>query len=124
LDVPAFLVKQFYVAGSLRNTPDGFRLEARNPLGNGTLIGIGRLAVDGHEIPAASVSAQREGDAKPIEAAAISRTHPIQVRQGDRVALLVLGQPLAPGEHSLEVELYEINLGLLRLAISDQLATS
>ena len=122
MDVPAFLAKQFYVAGSLRNTPDGFRLEARNPLGSGTLVGIGRLAVDGHDIPASAVSALRQGETTPIEAASVSKFNPIRVQQGDRVALLVRGAPLAPGEHRLEVELYEVNLGLLRLGISDQLA--
>ncbi len=120
MDVPAFLAKQFYVTGSLRNTPQGFRLEARNPLGNGTLVGVGRLAVDGQPIPPGSVSAVREGDPTPIRATEISRFRPIRVRKGDRVALLVEGEPLAPGEHRLEVELYEVNLGLLRLGISDQ----
>ncbi|MGZ3586874.1 MAG: hypothetical protein ACXVAE_03040 [Candidatus Limnocylindrales bacterium] len=123
MDVPAFLAKQFYVAGSLRNTPDGFRLEARNPMGEGTLVGIGRLAVDGREIPASAVQALRAGETDPIEATAVTKFNPIHVHQGDHVALLVRGAPLGPGEHHLEVELYEVNLGLLRLGISDRLAS-
>jgi hypothetical protein len=122
MDVPGFLVKQFYVSGSLRNTATGFRLEARNPMGSGTLVGIGRLAVDGRAVAATAVSAQRTDDHEPIQAAAVDRFHPIQVRKGDRVALLVAGPPLGPGKHRLEVELYEVNLGLLRLAISDDVA--
>lgn len=122
MDVPGFLAKQFYVAGSLRNTPTGFRLEARNPMGNGTLVGIGRLAVDGQAIQASAVSALRADDPTPIQAASVDKFHPIRVQKGDHVALLVAGAPLAPGQHKLEVELYEVNLGLLRLAISDAVA--
>jgi hypothetical protein len=122
VDVPGFLAKQFYVAGSLRNTPTGFRLEARNPMGSGTLVGIGRLAVDGQTIAAGDVSALRADDPTPIQAASVDRFHPIRVQKGDHVALLVAGAPLAAGQHRLEVELYEVNLGLLRLAISDDVA--
>jgi hypothetical protein len=119
VDVPGFLAKQFYVSGSLRNTPTGFRLEARNPMGNGTLVGIGRLAVDGQTIEASAVSALRADDPTLIQAASVDKFHPIRVQKGDHVALLVAGAPLAPGSHKLEVELYEVNLGLLRLAITD-----
>ena len=122
MDVPGFLAKQFYVTGSLRNTATGFRLEARNPMGNGTLVGIGRLAVDGQTIQASAVSALRADDPTPIEAASVDKFHPIRVQKGDHVALLVAGSPLAPGSHRLEVELYEVNLGLLRLAITDTVA--
>ena len=122
MDVPGFLARQFYVAGSLRNTATGFRLEARNPMGNGTLVGIGRLAVDGRAIPASTVSALRADDPTPIQAASVDKFHPIRVQKGDHVALVVEGAPLAPGQHRLEVELYEVNLGLLRLAVTDTVA--
>ncbi|MGZ6329087.1 MAG: hypothetical protein ACXWN2_10335 [Candidatus Limnocylindrales bacterium] len=122
MDVPGFLAKQFYVAKSLRNTATGFRLEAQNPMGNGTLVGIGRLAVDGQTIEASAVSALRADDPTPIQAASVDKFHPIRVQKGDHVALLVAGAPLSPGEHRLEVELYEVNLGLLRLAITDTVA--
>jgi hypothetical protein len=122
VDVPGFLAKQFYVSGSLRNTATGFRLEARNPMGSGTLVGIGRLAVDGQTIESSAVSALRADDPTPIQAASVDKFHPIRVQKGDHVALLVAGAPLAPGSHKLEVELYEVNLGLLRLAITDTVA--
>jgi len=124
VEVPSFLARQFYVAGSLRNTPSGFRLEARNPLGAGTLVGIGRIAVDGHAIAPEAVAALREGDAEPIRASDVSRFRPIKVAVGDRVTLIVDGEPLAAGQHRLEVELFELNLGALRFAISDPVAES
>jgi hypothetical protein len=119
--IPSFLARQFYVAGSLRNTPDGFALDAHNPLGDGTLVGIGRLAVDGREVAKSTVSAQRSGDPTVLHADEVSVDRPISVNKGDRVTLHVAGERLEPGEHRLEVELIEINLGQLSLALSDSI---
>jgi hypothetical protein len=121
MNVPGFIARQFYVTGSLRNTADGFELEAHNPLGNGTLVGVGQLRVDGRDLPPEAVTAHRPGN-PAVRAADVSRTNPIRVNQGDRVALRVAGEPLAPGRHELEVELFELNLGRLAFSISDRLA--
>ena len=45
---------------------------------------------------------------------------PVSVFKGDRVTLHVDGEPLTKGEHSLEVELFEINLGRLSFWITDR----
>jgi hypothetical protein len=122
MNVPSFFVRQFYVAGSLRNNGSGFELKARNPMGAGTLVGIGRIAVDGSEIPPHAVTAQRDGDAQPIRAADVSSQHPIPVNVGDQVTLRVEGPPLPAGNHRLEVELVEINLGRLSLSLTERVA--
>jgi len=122
MQVPGFLARRFYVAGSLRNTTDGFQLQAQNPMGAGTLVGIGRLSVDNHVIPTESVSAVRDGDPTPMHAKDVSPRAPIRVAVGDRVTLFIAGRTLAPGRHRLDVELYEVNMGRLRFSISDDLA--
>jgi hypothetical protein len=122
MNVPGFIARQFYVSGSLQNTDTGWELQAQNPMGEGTLVGVGKIRVDGREIPAESVTARRSGDADAIRAEEISRKRPVSVFKGDRVTLAVAGEPLTPGEHRLEVELYELNLGRLSLAISDQIS--
>lgn len=122
MQVPGFLARRFYVAGSLRNTPTGFQLQAQNPMGAGTLVGIGRLDVDGRHIPVEAVSAVRDGDPTPLHASEVTPRRPIRVAVGDRITLFVEGQTLAPGKHRLEVELYEVNMGRLRFSISDNLA--
>ena len=119
MKIPGFIARQFYVSGSLRNTDHGFQLQAQNPMGDGILVGVGRLRVDGREIDSASVTAQRQTDPAPIRARDVSATNPVHVSKGDRVTLHVDGAPLAPGEHQLEVELFERNLGQLSFAISD-----
>jgi hypothetical protein len=122
MNVPGFIARQFYVTGSLRNTDAGWELQAQNPMGEGTLVGVGKIRVDGREIPAETVTARRSGDAEPIRAAEISRMRPVSVFKGDRVTLAVEGEPLTLGEHRLEVELYELNLGRLSLSIMDHIA--
>jgi hypothetical protein len=120
MNVPSFFVRQFYVAGSLRNNGSGFELKAKNPMGAGTLVGVGRIAVDGSVIPPHAVTAQRDGDAAAIRAADISTQNPIPVNVGDQVTLRVEGPPLPPGDHRLEVELVEINIGRLTLSLTER----
>ncbi|MDQ3448950.1 MAG: hypothetical protein M3432_07220 [Chloroflexota bacterium] len=117
--VPTFLVRRFYVAGSLRNTPTGFRLQAHNDMGEGTLVGVTRIAVDGVVMDPAGITAQRDGSDEVVRAVDISRTSPVPVRRGERVTLHVTAQPLAVGRHDLEVDLVELNLGALQLAITE-----
>jgi hypothetical protein len=122
VNIPGFIARQFYVSGSLRNTDAGWELQAQNPMGEGTLVGVGKMRVDGQEIPAENVSAVRSGDPAPIRAQEISRTRPVSVFKGDRVTLAVAGEPLTPGEHKLDVELFELNMGRLAFSISDRIA--
>ena len=120
MNIPGFIARQFYVAGSLRNTDSGFELKAHNPMGNGVLVGVGKLRVDGRDIAPETVTAQRSGEAEPIRALDVSMTRPVSVFKGDEVTLHVSGTPLTPGEHELDVELFELNLGRLAFSISDQ----
>ncbi len=117
--IPGFIARQFYVAGSLRNTDTGFQLQAQNPMGAGVLVSVGPLRVDGRAIDPATVTAMRPGDSTPMSANEVSQTNPVHVAKGDHVTLHVDGQHLASGEHHLEVELAELNLGALSFAISD-----
>jgi len=122
MQVPGFIARQFYVRGSLRNTSDGFELQAHNPLGDGTLTGVGMIAVDGVRVPVDAISALRDGDRDPITATDLGPTSPILVRKGDRVTLRVRGPQLAGGDHDLEVELHERDLGALTFRLTDRLS--
>ena len=119
MNIPGFIARQFYISGSLRNTDTGWELQAHNPMGDGTLVGVGRIKVDGTDVPVAAVSARRTGDPEPIRAADVTRDRPVSVFRGDRVTLAVDGTPLTPGEHRLDVELDELNIGRLSFSIKD-----
>ena len=122
--VPAFIARRFYVPGSLRNEGGGFSLQAHNPIGDGTVVGVGRIAVDGQVVDPTAITAMRDGDATAIRATDVTRYQPIRVSRGDRVTLRVAGPALASGEHLLEVELFERDLGALRFAIREPVATA
>lgn len=117
--VPDFMVRQFYVGGSLQHEGDGFSLQARNGLADGTLVGIGRISVDGQLVDPSAISAMRVGDGTIHRAGDVTRQSPVSFRRGEVVTLHVAGHHLAPGEHRFEVELVELNAGLLTLALKD-----
>jgi hypothetical protein len=119
VNIPGFIARQFYVSGSLRNTDSGWELQAHNPMGDGTLVGVGQIKVDGTDIPVEAITAQRSGEKEPIRAIDVSRHRPVSVFRGDRVTLAVAGTPLPTGEHRLDVELYELNIGRLSFSIKD-----
>jgi hypothetical protein len=117
--VPDFLVRQFYVAGSLQHEGDGFRLQARNGMGDGTLVGIGAVVVDGVVIDPAAITATRSGDDTVHRAVDVSRRSPVSFGRGDVVTLHISGHRLSPGEHRFEVEVFELNLGSVQLSLKD-----
>lgn len=117
--VPDFLVRQFYVSGSLQHEGDGFQLQARNGMGDGTIVGIGAVVVDGTAIDASAISATRAGEATVHRANEISRTSPVSFSRGDVVTFHIAGHRLAPGEHRFEVEIFERNLGSVQLGLKD-----
>jgi hypothetical protein len=119
--VPDFLVRQFYVSGSLRAEGSGFRLQARNGIGDGTLVGVGRISVDGVDVDLAAVTATREGDPGVHRATEVSRRTPVSFSRGDVVTFHIADRPLAPGRHRFEVEIHELNAGALTLSITDEL---
>lgn len=118
------MLRQLYRQGSLRNEPDGFSLQAHNPLADGTLVRIGRISVDGQDIAPEEVTARRDGDPTVYRALDVSRSTPVTFRRGDVVTFHVAGWQLEPGEHSLELEVDEVNLGRVSLAIHDRLEAS
>lgn len=119
--VPGFLVRQLYVAGSLANHQGGFSLRARNSIGDGWLDGIGAIRVDGQDIPLADISATREGDPTAYRALDVTAEAPVVFRRGDVVTFWISGWKLDPGDHQLEVELHERQLGTLSLGFTEQL---
>jgi hypothetical protein len=118
--IPDFLVRQFYVAGSLQHEGNGFRVQARNGMGDGTLVGVGNVTVDGELIDPTAITASLEGEEVVHYAADISPRSPVSFSRGDVVTFHIAGHPLTPGEHRFEVNVYEVNLGLLSLSLKDE----
>ena len=67
----------------------------------------------------AAITATLNGDDSVHRAADVSRRSPVSFRRGDVVTFHIAGHPLSPGEHRFEVEIFELNLGSLQLALKD-----
>ena len=117
--VPDFLVRQFYVPGSLQHEGDGFRLQARNAMGDGTLVGIGSVVVDGTAIDPTAITATRSGEDAVHRAVDVSREAPVSFGKGDVVTFHIAGYQLSAGEHRFDVEVFERNIGSLQLRLKD-----
>ena len=56
------------------------------------------------------------------QAADVSRRSPVAFSKGDVVTFHIADHSLAPGEHRFEVDIYEVNAGLLSLSLKDRIA--
>jgi hypothetical protein len=88
-------------------------------MGNGTLVGIGKVVMDGQVIDPATITASRVGEDTVHRASEVSRRAPVTFARGDVVTFHIAGYPLAPGPHQFEVDIYEVNLGVLQLVLKD-----
>jgi hypothetical protein len=117
--VPGFLARQFIVPGSLRNTSTGFSVGARNPIGDGMLVGIGRIRIDGVDVGPEAITATRMGEDLVHQATDVSPATPVPFRKGDQVTFHIAGLLLEPGDHQLEVDLVELNIGQLSIVLTE-----
>ena len=120
--VPGFLARQFIVAGSLRNTLSGFSVGAQNPIGDGMLVGIGHIRIDGVDVTPDQITATRAGEDAVHRAADVSPASPVAFRKGDEVTFHIEGLRLDPGDHLLEVELIEQSIGQVTVGLTEKLA--
>ena len=117
---PAFVLNKLYVKGSLKNTETGFQFDLKNVVDSGTLVEIGPITVDGkpYEAPLITVvtnSQERAGDQ-------VMRTNPLPVHLGMLFTLRLNGEPLAAGEHAVQVSVLTREIGRLKFDFKDTLA--
>jgi hypothetical protein len=93
-------------------------------MGDGTLVGIGRVIVDGVTIDPERISATRAGDDTVYRAVEVTRTSPVSFGRGDVVTFHIAGHPLTHGEHRFEVEIFELNVGSLQLTLKDSIGSA
>ena len=77
------------------------------------------IVVDGTAIDPAAITATRVGEDTVHRAADISRMAPVSFSRGDVVTFHISGYRLTPGKHHFEVEIFELNLGSVQLALKD-----
>lgn len=117
--IPAFMLKQMYVKGSLHNEADGFSLTVRNHLAPGTLVGVG-LAVDGVLLDAAQITVV-VGDTR-TPAPAVTADAPLPFPTNTPLTLAVTGPTLPPGAHTLALQAHTREIGAVTIEVNDSIA--
>lgn len=115
--VPSYLLKKVYLRGSLKNTSRGFELTLKNSLAPATILGLNSLAVDGEATGLNSI--ELEAGSGPLSAGSIDTSRPLAFALNTQVTLRVEGEPLAPGRHSLMLNIQTKEAGPLEIPIAD-----
>ena len=117
---PNSVLEKIYVKGSLKNTANGFELAVKNVVDSANVAGLGPLVVDEVSYPPESISwvterGEQRGDA-------LSYRSPAYFSFGAQARILVHGQPLSAGEHSLTLTALVSEAGRLQFSVKDIVA--
>lgn len=118
--IPTFLLKKLYVKGSFKNTAKGFRLALRNTLAPGTLVGVGAIQIDGHDVPREKIWIA-VNDAAPVRASDVSFDTPRVFPLNATVTFEVEDQPLTPGTHRVQIAVDTQEAGQLKIDAEDSI---
>jgi len=120
--IPSLLLKQLYNFGSLENTDSGVRFGLKNRLTDVSVVGLGRLAIDGVALEPAAISIEL-GDGEELAATAVSPEAPLLFPLRRTVAIRAEGiEPLAAGNHEIELAFATASYGELTVRVSDAIA--
>ena len=122
--IPALILKQLYTFGSLENTADGVRFGLKNRLSDATLVPASEaVRIDGREIPLERVTPRPRRRAIGCRRARSPPSNRWPSRCGATVHVSVSGiQPLAKGEHELEIGFEAEPFGDLTFKVKDAIA--
>jgi hypothetical protein len=117
MEVPSFLLRRLYVAGSLRNTNSGFAFDLRNSLGSGYAERVFPVTIDGAEYPLAAtrfVTGQES-----LRFADVSPSRPMTLAMNRTLAVIIDGEPLSDGKHTIGLGFFVVGMGEMRFEVSD-----
>jgi hypothetical protein len=115
--IPVFLLRRLYVPGSLRNTRDGWEFQLHNSIAGGEATGLDPLVVDGAEIPLEDCSFDVDGVA--VSFAEVGPQRRFGLESGRDIRLAVRGEPLAVGEHTVQMGFTVPGIGHLAFDFTD-----
>ena len=118
--IPNVLLKQLYNRNSLRNTSDGFTFSLKNRLADARFTGLTRIRVDGEDYPVTAFRLELEGN-EALDVSQISTANPLEFPLRRRVNAYARAEPLAPGQHTLELTLQTQPFGTLVITVTDDL---
>jgi hypothetical protein len=113
--VSPYMLRNFYVDGSLQNTDDGFQFMLKNVIDSGTLLGLAKLEVDDKAFAPEEILVGK-GEAVQ-KASEISHQKPLYFHYGQTLTIKVLGEPLESGSHEIRLTVNTAEIGRITLPI-------
>jgi hydroxymethylglutaryl-CoA reductase (NADPH) len=118
--IPNVLLKQLYNRNSLHNTSDGFTFSLKNRLADARFTSLTRIRIDGKDYPVTAFRLELEGNAA-LDVSQISVANPLEFPLRRQVNAHAWAEPLAPGQHTLELTLQTQPFGTLVITVTDNL---
>jgi len=115
--VPSLILKQLYTYGSLENTAEGVSFGLKNRLSDATVTAINRIAIEGRDIAPENLVFEMGG--KKFAPADVNRDHPVLFPLGKIMTVLVKGDALEVGKHTIDVSFQAVPFGKLSFSIKD-----
>ena len=122
MHVPRFLLKKLYVKNSLKNTDNGFQFTIKNTLVDGTVISPVTVVVDNTFISPQDITLTVNNT--PVAAATISKTTTMLLPVDVEVFVVITGDLLPAGEHTLEIACTTKEFGDIKFSITDSVESS
>lgn len=119
MQVPAFMLKQFYQAGSLKSVGNALEFALINPLMPATIVEILEVSVSGIRHDLGDIAFAQRG----VQRAALSVAPdaPVAFRKGETVTVTVEGVRLTPGTHPILVKVKTDEFGPITVEVEDHL---
>lgn len=119
MKIPAFVLRQLYVKGSLARIPGGARFKLHNSLATATLTGLKALKVDGKALPAELVQVRLGG--RDVDAAEVRPEAPV-VFERNAEAEVAMKEAPAGARAKVRLEALSAEFGELVIEFEDAVA--
>ncbi len=119
MQIPVFLLRKLYIKGSLENVDDGFSFKIKNTLAPGTTTAVAPIKVDDTEY-ALDTTTIKSADGE-ILGSEIGEDNTFPIKVGVEIEIFVKGEPLAAGEHKIDLSLTTKEAGLLAFDVTDSI---
>jgi hydroxymethylglutaryl-CoA reductase (NADPH) len=116
--IPSLLLKKLYTLGSLKNTPSGVEFAIKNRLSDAELVGLVRIAVDGHDVPLSALHLTME-DGRVLTQNQITSAQPLGFPLRAVVVVHADIPALADGKHTLAITFESRPFGKLQFSVED-----
>lgn len=122
MQVPAFMLKQFYQTGSLTCEEQGVSFALTNPLMPATIVEILEVSVAAQPHGLDGITFEQEGLRR--EALSVSADAPVSFKKGAVVTVRIEGVTLPAGMHAIGVTVRTEEFGTIKVDVQDQIMGS